>query len=406
MPDWARDRKKAAQTVADQNTSYPRLHQDYSEDGITPGPSRLAGKIFTSILAKMLPHLPIPSQYIPDYQLLYKYGYSSDRQPAFEVKETDYPPKTELRYQQKRHRAFNKAITKRRRLAIETKSIEAFIAAEIFETQKRTTNRTSNTVTKPTLRSTAQWARTSKYRTSTTRRHHSPIHFPTETKQIKTSNCIEKLTEQLKITTITTSPLIDYNWLIKNVYCIKVAIYGHSFVKHLEKHFNPQTDSKLIIKFFAISGGKIATPIYKDGQYIPLVKHQITREWQHFKPDLTVTFLGGNDITNETQPAEIVHSFKDLCENQKWTTEFIIASIENRLKVRENTVSLENYEILRTEINDRLATTFKENFWNLDNFWNNPESRTTDGVHLTETYNKLLADYTKNKLEHQTGCPY
>ena len=44
MPDWARDRIKAAQTVADQNTHHPRLQEDYSEDRITPEPSKPAGK--------------------------------------------------------------------------------------------------------------------------------------------------------------------------------------------------------------------------------------------------------------------------------------------------------------------------------------------------------------------------
>ena len=116
--------------------------------------------------------------------------------------------------------------------------------------------------------------------------------------------------------------------------------------------------------------------------------------------------FGGNDITNETDPQNLVAAFRDLCETQQWPTEFIITSIEPRFQVRENHVSLQNYETIRTETNRQLASAFKRDFWNLEALWAAEETRNTDGVHLTNAVNITLTKCLKCKIHERTGCSY
>ena len=191
--------------------------------------------------------------------------------------------------------------------------------------------------------------------------------------------------------------LPDYDWIIKNIHCIKVAIFGHSYVNNLKHFYTTETNPKLQIEFFEISGGKISAPIHRKGRWIHLHGNSITADWRRFQPDLTILMFGGNDITNETDPQNLVTAFQDLCENQQWPTEFIITSIEPHSQVCENQVSLRNYETIKTKTNEQLASTFKRAFWNLEALWAAEESRRIDGIHLTNACNRILAASMKNK---------
>jgi hypothetical protein len=347
------------QCISNETVEYPRLHQHYSLDGMRPGPSTMAGTIFTSILYKYTSFLPAAFKYIPHYTMLNLYRSDQVSEPILEINITNFPPRTERRRAIKRKGLYGKAIQKRRRLIEETAVLDDYLAAGPSGLQAPIHHHQQNR----------------NYTNFTT----APQQAERDTQDVYYEESLSHRFTSLRTKNYQT---VDYNWLLNNIFCIKVAIYGHSFVTRLEPFISQQSKSKIEIRFFGIPGARISEPNHRYNSWIYLEDDTITKEWQRYQPDLTFHFWGGNDIASYTQPSILAASFKSMCDSQDWAGDHIILSIESRYQVRENQVSLSEYETIRSITNDRLAEIFQNQFWNLDSFWDASETRNSGGTHL------------------------
>jgi hypothetical protein len=376
-PEWVRMNQKCDESISDDNMYFPRLHQDYSFDGIHPGPSSLAGTLMASIINKHFASLPYPSLYVPMYKLLHYYGYNKDTKPITDITMTNYAPKTTQRYEQRKRRAINSAPYKIQRLqdriADLSKTVKSGLVGITPNLQHRRKTYFNETVTvKPTI-------------------DHDFYYNAS-------------LSDKLKSTNITTPYLeVNYDDLVQNTQIIKIALLGHSFVNHVEPDMTVIDNSKFDIQCFGISGGKISEPTKRAKKFVTFNNNFRTVRWRQYRPHLTFLLIGGNDISFGKSVSSLTAQFDKLRNSIDWPGSIVVMSIEPRFSVRNSLVSMQVYEEKRVELNNRLSNVFREQFWDLEQFWANISSRQNDGIHLNELHNKLLSNYIKGKVTQIVG---
>jgi hypothetical protein len=377
-PEWVRSNVLCNRSIIDDNVPFPRLHQDYSSNGRQPGTSSMAGMIFTSILNNYFSSLPFPKLDVPMLKLVHMYAYKMHNAPVTYIYISNYAPKTLQKYEQRKRRAIQLAPYKIQRLQDRITDLANVV-------------KTGLTGTVPNLQSrrTVYFNKT-KY---------------TEQPTIDTDFYYNaSLSDRLQSSTISTPQVgINYTDIVERNDKIRVAIFGHSFVNHIEWDMRLVDNSKIDIQCFGISGGKLSEPTKRGTELIDFDNNFRTIRWRQFRPHLTFLLFGGNDITYRKSVSALTAQYSKLNGGVTWPGSIIVMSIEPRYAVRDAIVSMEVYESKRIELNNRLHNVFRDKFWDLDQFWSTIASRKPDGVHLNELHNKLLSNYIKGKITQIVG---
>ena len=163
-----------------------------------------------------------------------------------------------------------------------------------------------------------------------------------------------------------------------------VAIFGHSYVARL-----PLAKPKvvgapgLIVRAFSVPGGKVST----------IRNHREYHELEHFKPELTLMILGGNDITAQSDLQELAEEIERLALEieEKTGGGCKIIGIESRTNPRG--MSPDQFNRAKNGVNRRLRRSLpysKSRFIPMS--MSKEELTLADGVHLGEAGSrKLLA---------------
>jgi hypothetical protein len=377
-PSWVRDNILCRRSIASDDLPFPRLHQDYSSNGRQPGTSSMAGMIFTSILNNYFKPLPFPSLDVPILKLVHMYAYKQYNVPATYIYLSNYAPKTLQKYEQRKRRAIQLAPYKIQRLQDRITDLANVV-------------KTGLTGTVPNLQS----KRTVYFNNTTYTKQ------PTVDTDFYYNASLSDRLQSSKISAPQAE--IDYQDIVTHGDKIKVAIFGHSFVNHVERDMKLIDDSKIDIQCFGISGGKLSGPTKRGTGLVDFDDNFRTIRWRQFRPHLTFLLFGGNDITYCKSVSALTAQYSKLNGGVTWPGSIIVMSVEPRYTVRDDIVSMEVYEEKRIELNNRLFNVFRDKFWDMDQFWSTITSRNLDGVHLNELHNKLLSNYIKGKITQIVG---
>ena len=151
----------------------------------------------------------------------------------------------------------------------------------------------------------------------------------------------------------------------------KVAIFGHSYVSHLDLR-HPQVEAGLYIKKFGRRGAKVSN-IRDDAIWGQLL---------HYVPQVTFLIIGGNDVNAGTDIAQLAKDIEELAREieQRTGGYCFIFGLEKRTQPRG--ISAEDYNRARNGINRRLKRQLSFARTRYISMGVN-EDDLGDGVHLT-----------------------
>lgn len=149
---------------------------------------------------------------------------------------------------------------------------------------------------------------------------------------------------------------------------MKFAVLGDSIVKR-------QGEEKFIfedveVRFFGVGGMRLST-----------VEESLWKRVEEYQPSAILLHLGGNDINNSTNPAQLHQLFmRHLLRLRNTGIRVYVAEVMPRLSVRD--ISLELFEKIRKGLNSKLRRTLGKDFVFL-----HVDARSaylsSDGVHLS-----------------------
>ena len=166
----------------------------------------------------------------------------------------------------------------------------------------------------------------------------------------------------------------------------KISLVGHS---QIPKHFEfPNTE----IKIFRAPGAK-AYNFFSDTRMNKVL------EWEH---DLTILWIGSNDIDNNANPLEIFNHIKEICHEIKNNCQSIVyvCQIEPRLSPRN--ISAENYKKIQGGINNRIKKSLKTPNIHFNNI-SFTEALNSDGVHWNEAGRMRVESKFKKVIKGYIG---
>ena len=176
----------------------------------------------------------------------------------------------------------------------------------------------------------------------------------------------------------------------------KVAILGHSFVRNLPLPagipYGVGNENVALSRRFFLPGATIESI-------------QQGRVWQRFleyRPNLTFLLIGGNDITSQSQPANIARAIITLAKRVRDLTcgEVKIITIENR--PAPHRISAVRYNRQRTSINRYLKHRDPFTVGRLV-FAEATDRDSQDGVHLRDSAMEDLAHNLRWHIEQFAG---
>ena len=147
----------------------------------------------------------------------------------------------------------------------------------------------------------------------------------------------------------------------------KISLVGHS---QIPTQFNfPNTT----IKIFRAPGAKAAS-FFEDSRMSGVL------DWEH---DLTILWLGSNDITSDTDPEVVFGHIKEICNaiEENCQSEVYVCQVEPRLRPRS--LSHEKYKKIQCGINNRIKKRLSVRNIHFNNL-QFVEELAGDGVHWSE----------------------
>ena len=170
-----------------------------------------------------------------------------------------------------------------------------------------------------------------------------------------------------------------------------VSIVGHSLVPHT---IEPVDGAR--IEIFRLPGAKVST--FNSNPQLANVL-----SWHH---DLTILFLGGNDINDYCIPSEIARNIENLVEiiHHNCASHISLVLIEHRNPPPGNrfNVTAKNYNRIANNINKRLKRKLKnKTYVNFLSIGAKPfRQGVTDGIHFDAESRIQLKQKFRNTIKH------
>ena len=164
----------------------------------------------------------------------------------------------------------------------------------------------------------------------------------------------------------------------------KVSIVGHSLVPPVLRVDCPRT----VVRSYRAPGGRADR--FDENETL-----RLALEWKH---DLTVLWLGGNDVVDTSDPQEIFDNLRAIITNLEVScgSEVAIVLLEPRHQPHHSPVSADRYRLISRGINRRLQRHFKT--YSTIHFNAQPFQRdlSRDGIH----WNAQGRAYVREKLRN------
>lgn len=144
----------------------------------------------------------------------------------------------------------------------------------------------------------------------------------------------------------------------------KISLVGHS---QIPKHFEfPNTE----IKIFRAPGAK-ASSFFQD------VRMNKVLEWEH---DLTILWIGSNDINTDANPLEIFNHIKEIYLEIERNCQSIVYICQVEPRIRARNIPADIYKKIQNGINNRIKRSLKTPNIHFNNV-SFVEELSGDGVH-------------------------
>ena len=162
----------------------------------------------------------------------------------------------------------------------------------------------------------------------------------------------------------------------------RVAFVGHSQLP-LQWPNSGTGDEEIEARVFRSPGAK-ARYFHRD----PLLREVL--EWEH---DLTILWLGSNDIRHETSTAQLAQNIREIVAEieRRCLSKVIVTLIEPRLRHRRaNRLEGNDYDLVAKSVNRRLKRSLSDH--RFLNFTAPPykQALSPDGVHFTAAGREML----------------
>lgn len=147
----------------------------------------------------------------------------------------------------------------------------------------------------------------------------------------------------------------------------KIALVGHC---HIPRCFHfPDAQ----VEIFCFPAAK-ATSFLKDPRMSKVLN------WEH---DLTITWIGRNDITSNTNPEVVFNHIKEICHAFEVNCQSVVYVCQVKLRLSPRNISSDQYRKIQCGINNKIKKKLKVQNINFNNL-QFVEELAEDGVHWSE----------------------
>ena len=176
---------------------------------------------------------------------------------------------------------------------------------------------------------------------------------------------------------------------------INVALFGHSYVRHLHTDLRPITHQgrRFMFHWHFVSGGTV-DKLYMSGEY---------QDLSLLKPAVTYLIVGGNDIRPDTVPKDLAIKIENLAKNIERDTggKVRIIGLESRTNPRN--MAADQYNKIKNSVNMWLKSRLAWSRIRYSSMHMGKYDLSNDGVHLNAEASVNLRQRLEDDIRRMLG---